>query len=769
MKKIGVLFLILLLIGVVSAFNSDDVSDFIFGKKSITGNVVNSNICGSSGVCNDLPYAASPSNGRVLKMNIHLPKNINGPWPVVVFFSPGSWVSGDRSNCYTTGSDFITPLLNRGIAVACVDYSNTNENNNPHFPEQIYEAKAAVRFLRANANNYGLNPDKIGAFGASAGGHQAAMLGTSIGEASLEGGSLGNAGVSSAIQAAVVSSGPTYFYPISQVTDGSQNGALYAYLGVDATKNPALYVTVANTADASLYVNGNEPPFLLQYGGADNLVKPSSGQRLDSALKSKNIDSTLHIYPSWGHGDYLYGAGGFDELGEFFVRTLQPPVAAPPTPVVPVRSCGVEILRDTKFEQGFSVIEGTQSSNVACNIPSSSNPYWTLFELATTTNLCNNINPVQTNPSIIYQSQNGAKQLISDKKGGLRMIIDASKEENHGCGLTSNDPGGADWIHYYLVRSYYDKSVDLGAYESLTYKIRMKLNRADQVYKCSNDDHMSFANIFQLINKYDSSKLFWIETGGCGISDNNNACNPDSEAIVYDHLGVPLYSANLPNVHEGAGWVDYNVDIKAVTTRAFEVYRSSSGISLNPNDYYVSVVIPGMEIWGGYYADLEIANISLVGKSVAACNYLGKPVPGDYDKDGRSNLAVFQGDSTGSKDWYVENLGSFDYGWNGPVPVQGDYDGDNKTDFAVFNKADAKWYIAKSTGGELVTEFGWGATTPIPADYDGDGKYDLAVYYPLESKWYIRKSSDNTMLHDGLQFGWNGPTPVVGGDYDGDN
>jgi len=141
----------------------------------------------------------------------------------------------------------------------------------------------------------------------------------------------------------------------------------------------------------------------------------------------------------------------------------------------------------------------------------------------------------------------------------------------------------------------------------------------------------------------------------------------------------------------------------------------------------------------------------------------GTQRPGDFDGDGRSDIAVFR-PSTGV--WYIRGISTITWGGGGDIPVVGDYDGDGKTDIAVYRPSTGAWYIINSstTIGSVYT-WGGGADIPVAADYDGDGKTDIAVYRPSTGAWYIINSSTTI----GSVYAWGGGADIpVAADYDGD-
>lgn len=247
----------------------------------------------------DVPYASISS---AQKLDLYIPAG-EGPFPVVIIVHGGAFLMGDKAaGDATTGID---QLLTLGYAVASVNYRLSGE---ALAPAQIQDVKAAVRFLRANAGEYKLNPEKFGAWGGSAGGSLVSLLGTSCGVEALEGPELGNPEQSSCVQAVVDWFGPIDFLQMDTQFTGTSCPVTH-----DAADSPESLlvggpiqenVEKANLVNAITYVSSDDPAFLIQHGTTDCNVPPQQSQVFYDALVSALGEGkiTLVFLDGAGHG-----------------------------------------------------------------------------------------------------------------------------------------------------------------------------------------------------------------------------------------------------------------------------------------------------------------------------------------------------------------------------------------------------------------------------------------------------------------------------------
>jgi len=233
------------------------------------------------------------ASGVSLKMDIYYPRKASGLFPVVVYVHGGAWASGDRT--WVTALLDIGVLLDRGYMICAIDYRLAPRYK---FPAQIEDAKCALRFLRANASNYGIDPARIGAWGESAGGHLSALLGVTDSSAGLEG-SGGWADQSSRVQAVVDMFGP------SDLTDlpAELSQILEDVFGTSDPESDAL-----KRASPLTYISGDDPPFLLLHGDSDYTVPLSQSQTLLDRLVSAGVPATLVVVKNSGH-DFMSADG----------------------------------------------------------------------------------------------------------------------------------------------------------------------------------------------------------------------------------------------------------------------------------------------------------------------------------------------------------------------------------------------------------------------------------------------------------------------------
>ncbi len=239
----------------------------------------------------DVAYAQV--DGRSLTLDLYLPETEpKAPLPLLVWVHGGGWIGGDKRPCPSTG------FVPTGWIVASVGYRLTTV---APFPAQIHDVKAAIRFLRAHADAWGIDPERVAAAGASAGGHLVALLGTSGGVASLEG-TAGPTGVSSAVQAVIDYFGPTDLTQFdghgSRLVAAAPGSVVERLLGGPLAERGE----VAKAANPITFVDADDPPFLIFHGDRDDIVPLDQSRILVAALKKAGVSVTLVVVPGGGHG-----------------------------------------------------------------------------------------------------------------------------------------------------------------------------------------------------------------------------------------------------------------------------------------------------------------------------------------------------------------------------------------------------------------------------------------------------------------------------------
>lgn len=196
------------------------------------------------------------AGGRPLKLDLVLPKAASDkPRPLVVFIHGGGWRNGDKAG----GVSRVVPFVATGNYVgASVGYRLSGE---AIWPAQIHDCKAAIRWLRANAGKYGIDPERIGVWGSSAGGHLVNLLGTSGDVKELEG-ECGSPGASSRVQCVVPFCGPANFLAPKRFEGGRSPSAVDLLLGGTIEDKRDL----AKQASPLTYVSRDDPPFLVVHG-----------------------------------------------------------------------------------------------------------------------------------------------------------------------------------------------------------------------------------------------------------------------------------------------------------------------------------------------------------------------------------------------------------------------------------------------------------------------------------------------------------------------
>ena len=271
----------------------------------------------------DKAYAG---NSAAQKLDIFLPSTGSAPYPVLIWIHGGGWRGGDKSNFRNSG--VLSLLKSRGYAVVVINYRLSSE---ALFPAQIMDVKAAIRWIKANAATYALHKDKIGVWGSSAGGHLAALAGTSGDVTELEDLSLGNTQFSSTVQAVVDWFGPTNLLTMDSMAiaqgcvssnHNDVNSPESQLIGFQITTRPDLVAKV----NPATYITNNDPPFFIEHGLTDCTVPFAQSQnlydRLLPVLGSQKVK--LKFLAATGHGGGFFdNRATITEANDFLDRYLK--------------------------------------------------------------------------------------------------------------------------------------------------------------------------------------------------------------------------------------------------------------------------------------------------------------------------------------------------------------------------------------------------------------------------------------------------------------
>ena len=247
----------------------------------------------------------SPVGVKPLHMTLFVPGTDSEKRPAIIFFPGGGFMSANKDQFL----ELRYALARAGFVVASAEYRTIPAK----YPAPVEDAKAAVRYLRAHAKEFGIDPDKIGVLGGSAGGYVVKMLGTTNGEKGWDKGDWTD--VSSDVQAVVSLYGLSDLLNIGEGLGEAQekvhaspavteallvNGPAFRDFpgaSIHSDKKKAL------NASAIGHVDGTEPPFLLLHGSNDRLVSPMQSAHLFEALKAKKVDAQYVLVEGAQHGD----------------------------------------------------------------------------------------------------------------------------------------------------------------------------------------------------------------------------------------------------------------------------------------------------------------------------------------------------------------------------------------------------------------------------------------------------------------------------------
>jgi acetyl esterase/lipase len=271
-------------------------------------------------VIKDILYGDA-ANGEDNLLDLYLPSGTTGPIPVIIWIHGGGLTTGDKS----MGAQGL-PLAANGFAIASINYRLTPDY---YLPTQLHDAKAAVRWVRANASQYNFDTNNIGVIGGSAGAMLTASVGTSGDVAEVEGDVGDNLGYSTRVHAVVPMAG---IYDLFNFFQGQVNSCTVGDMGSENRCYLEYFVgcslvyqscwDAVRQGSAISYVSADDPPFLTLIGSEDETPHGlEDHQNFHQALLDAGVDSTLTIVPGAVHGECYKRE--FDRILAFFTLHLK--------------------------------------------------------------------------------------------------------------------------------------------------------------------------------------------------------------------------------------------------------------------------------------------------------------------------------------------------------------------------------------------------------------------------------------------------------------
>jgi acetyl esterase/lipase len=259
----------------------------------------------------DLPFHTAPTvqGTRTLVLDLWLPAQAVEPTPLIVYIHGGAWSQGTQYR-----PPFRPRFYDQGIAIAAITYRFCTEMP---FPAMLFDCKTAVRWLRAHAEEYNFDPDRFGAWGISAGGHLAALLGVTNNLPEWEGD--GPCQEFSSVVCAVCDwCGPTDL--VRTLTDPAPGDGMVDLVSCVVGGPLAENLERARAASPTSYIGKQNPPHLIVHGAQDPLVAPWHATVLYEAMQAAGVDVALHMLPDMGHD--LDSPETERLVNDFFNRTL---------------------------------------------------------------------------------------------------------------------------------------------------------------------------------------------------------------------------------------------------------------------------------------------------------------------------------------------------------------------------------------------------------------------------------------------------------------